>query len=75
MELLLLSLLKLKKKVSHYICIINQNDALFVLPLHVLGPFVAHHQEVARVCVENGLPTHHLEDKQIPFATHTLATS
>jgi hypothetical protein len=65
-------------------------------PLHVSGPFVAHHQEVASVCVANGIyfsskwsvggggwkvplhprpPTNHFEEKEIPFATHTLAPS
>jgi hypothetical protein len=52
------------------------------MPVHVSGPFVAHHQEVASVCVAKyiclsskwsvSLPTDHLEDKKLPFATHTL---
>jgi hypothetical protein len=61
------------------------------MPLHVSGPFVAHHQGVVDVCVANcvcfpskwsvgvpfhpGPPTDHLEGNHISFATHTLATS
>jgi hypothetical protein len=55
------------------------------MPLLVLGPFLAHHQEVVSVSLANGIcfpskwsvgrtgpPTDHLEGKHIPFATHTL---